>query len=145
MAASPADQVIARAFGGVVIASDTALGPTSYDETGQRFVFLSAPQDQAIYALDIEATGTEMHPSVLDRLKAHSQSEAWRLWTELEVRAKLLDIPVLALLRKGPAWRADDFAMARADTKLYQIAIGKQLSLTASRGNKRVQKYETEL
>lgn len=122
MVGSQADPVVARAFGGVVLASHTAIGATSYDSRGQRFVFRPAPGDLASYALDIETVSAEMSPGLRVVLGVTTRAAALRAWTELELRAKLTNTPVLACLKSPPTAK---ICLRRADTATHWIAIGK--------------------
>lgn len=126
-AASPAEGAhLAQAFGGVVVSCSTTPGPASHDRHGNRFVFLPAPRDSSVYALDLEALDTDMPAEVAARLQARTRTEAFHRWTELEVRAKLSGVPVLALLR-GTARTCPKVAIERADTDEYWIAVGRRL------------------
>lgn len=124
MAASPADAVVARAFGGVIVKSGSAPGPASHDGMGARFVFLAAEGDTARYAIDVEPVTAEPSPEIVARLQAPSPVEALKKWTELEVRSKLFDIPVLALLCR-PELSTASIKIERFDTCRYWIAIGR--------------------
>jgi len=122
MAGSQADPIVARAFGGVVVASTTASGAVSYDDTGTRFVFQPAPGDLASYALDIETVSAEINPDLRVALGVTTRAKALRAWTELELRAKLTNTPVLACLKSPPPAK---ICLRRADTATHWIAIGK--------------------
>lgn len=126
MVASPADRVIARAFGGVVMASDTASGAVSYDDHGVRFVFVPPAQDGAAYALDVECRSTPVPAS----LAAHfglSDTAFFESWTRLEVIAKLTEVPIFQLVKEGLAdhMAVKAIEILRADTPTHWIAIGK--------------------
>lgn len=126
MAASPADRIIARAFGGTIVQSATAPGPASHDGRGGRFVFVPAPGDGAAYALDIEPRQAAMPAEIMGALDAQDTGTAFHRWTALEVEAKLTGVPVLALLRlRAPP--PPNVAFARADTDHYWIAVGKRI------------------
>lgn len=126
MVASPADPVIARVFGGVVIASDSASGPASYDDHGRRFVFVPAPGDTARYALDVEHRDSEV-PPFLARHFAGLSRPFFEHWTELEVIAKLGGQPVLELVKEGVESKIPTLKplILRVDTPTHWIAVGK--------------------
>lgn len=128
MAASPADPVIARAFGGVVIASATAPGPASHDDSGRRFVFVPPSGDPAAeYALDIERRATPP-PHYLAKHFAAEAGAFFEIWTTLEVVAKLAEIPVFELVqvRKLKHGMLASISIERCDTDTHWIAIGKK-------------------
>lgn len=126
MVASPANPVLAQAFGGVVMASDTASGAVSYDDQGRRFVFVPGPGDTSRYALDIEPVSGQMSDAVMKNLGARSQEQGFKAWTVLEVQAKLWSVPVLALLR-APQQDGGDIELTRCDTNDYWIVVGKHI------------------
>lgn len=127
MVASPADPVIARAFGGVVIISNDALGPASYDVHGLRFVFVPAAHDTATYALDVESRDTEA-PTFLAQHFEPTNIPFFERWTRLEVIAKLLGYPVLELVKESTRLNlpAEDILIQCVDTPTHWIAVGRR-------------------
>lgn len=127
MVASPADRVVARAFGGVVITGSDASGPASYDVAGVRFVFVPAAHDKATYALDVEHRDTEV-PVFLAHHFASLDRPFFECWTRLEVVAKLLERPVLELVKATPHpdVSGDGIIIQRVDTPTHWIAIGRR-------------------
>lgn len=78
------------------------------------------------YAIDVESKRSDMPPEIAARFHAHTKAEAFLCWTELEVKAKLSNIPVLLLL-KGPENGNESVVIERADTQDYWIALGKRV------------------
>lgn len=117
---------MARAFGGVVIASETAPGPASHDDYGQRFVFVPLAQDKAAYALDVESRNTATPPH-LARIFATNGRPFFETWTTMEVVAKLTDTPILKLVKAYTFQRIlpTNIVIQRCDTSTYWIAVGK--------------------
>ena len=112
------------AFGGVVIRCSTTEGCASYDDLGQRFVFCPAPGDKSsTYAIDVERRGIGA-PEVLQQQLDAVGDDFYRRWTELEVLAKLYNVPVLALV-KDPPFR-EGVLLQRADTEKHWIVVGKR-------------------
>lgn len=136
MAGSQADPIVARAFGGVVVASTTASGAVSYDDTGTRFVFQPAAGDRARYALDLETKSAQISPEIQSALGTSSRLEALRIWTELELYAKLTNLPVLACLKSDVpcALPPQTITLQRADTTSHFIAVGRCQPLTTNEG-----------
>jgi hypothetical protein len=127
MVASQADPVIARVFGGVVITSNDALGPASYDVHGLRFVFVPAAHDTATYALDVESRDTQTPPFLAQRFES-TNMPFFELWTRLEVIAKLLGHPVLELVKEISRLSLpdEDISIQRVDTPTHWIAVGRR-------------------
>jgi len=125
MAASPSDEVVARAFGGTIVRSATLPGPASYDDLQRRFVFLPVLGDGAAYALDVERRGALIPAEIVRELGARSCSEAAHLWTECEIQAKLLSVPVLWLLRRRSTCCVS-VMIERADNLGHWIAVGRR-------------------
>ncbi|QUJ76016.1 hypothetical protein KDD17_13945 [Sulfitobacter albidus] len=132
-AALPADGIIARAFGGAVIASATAPGPASYDDYGQRFVFVPAVGDMDHYALDVECRSTPVPPQLERSLRPYFSRLGVPFfdgWTRLEVSAKLSGRPVLERVNeiKGTCLFSDDenTVILRVDTSTHWIAVGRR-------------------
>lgn len=125
MVVLPANPIIARAFGGVVIISDTALGPASYDDTGTRFVFVPAAGDLGRYAVDVESRVTAV-PPLLSRLLAQDRP-FFEAWTSYEVVAKLTDMPILSLVKSEISLHilSKEIAIIRRDTPRYWVTIGR--------------------
>lgn len=126
MAASQAEPVIARAFGGVIVQSTTAPGPASHDGLGRRFVFVPAAGDDAAYALDVESRQESMPAEIMGALGLSDEVAAFHRWTALEVEAKLTGVPVLTLLRLRPP-PPPHVTFVRADTEHYWITVGKRI------------------
>lgn len=120
MAASPAEAGSAQGgpFGGTILRDDHLPGPASHDGTGRRFVFRPAAGDGGTYALDVELRA----PAPPEALAALLGPDAMQRWGEIEVMAKLLDIPAHLVLRRvlagdGPGLiRAGGLRILRADT-----------------------------
>ena len=111
-------------FGGIVIRCTTTEGFASYDDLGQRFVFCPAPEDKSsTYAIDVERRGIGA-PEVLQQELAAVGDEFYRRWTELEVLAKLYDVPVLALVKEPPF--REGVLLQRVDTEKHWIVLGKR-------------------
>jgi hypothetical protein len=127
MVASPADPIIARVFGGVVITSNDARGPASYDVHGLRFVFVPAAHDTATYALDVESRDTEAPPFLAQHFKSNNVPFFER-WTRLEVIAKLLGYPVLELVKENtrPNLSDENISIRRVDTPTHWVAVGRR-------------------
>lgn len=127
MVASPADQVVARVFGGIVITDSNASGPASYDVHGLRFVFVPAAQDSATYAVDVESRNTEVPPFLAQHF-APSDTPFFEHWTRLEVVAKLSGRPVLELVKESECLSLldKDMSIQRVDTSTHWIAVGKK-------------------
>jgi hypothetical protein len=125
MVASPAE---AGPFGGTILCDDRLTGPASHDGTGRRFVFCPAPGDHRAYALDIELR-TAPPPEAIAGLLG---PDAMQRWGEIEVMAKLLDIPAHLVLRrvlagKGPDLiRAHQIVFCRADTDDLWRVVGRR-------------------
>lgn len=127
MAASPADTVIARVFGGVIITSSDARGPASYDVHGLRFVFVPAADDTATYALDVESRDTDAPPFLAQHFKSNNVPFFER-WTRLEVIAKLLGYSVLELVKESTRLNLidEDISIQRVDTSTHWVALGRR-------------------
>lgn len=127
MVASQADQVIARIFGGVVVSSNDAPGPASYDVHGLRFVFVPAAHDTATYALDVESRDTQTPPFLAQYFES-TNMPFFELWTRLEVIAKLLGHPVLELVKEMSRLNLPDgdISIKRVDTPTHWIAVGRR-------------------
>ncbi len=122
MAASRAEPTVACAVGGRVIVSATHPGPAAYDAEGARHVFVPAAGDARRYVLDVETRGAKVSEALRRALGAEDDDAALRLWTELEVEAKLRDVPAHLLLRSGAAGLHE---MERCDTAALRIAVGR--------------------
>lgn len=136
MVASPANRIIARVFGGVVICDDTAAGPASYDVHGLRFVFVPAVGDTATYAVDVEHRETAIPAMLEQRIGpsfAQDCASFFEGWTRLEVIAKLSGHPVLELVRAVNGKFSDlpeaGISIQRVDTSTHWIAVGQSRSL----------------
>ena len=127
MVVSPADQVVARVWGGTVITDSKASGPASYDVHGRRFVFLPAAQDSATYAIDVESRNTEVPPFLAQKFEP-SDTPFFEHWTKLEVAAKLLERPVMELVKENscPNLLHEDILMQRVDTPTHWIVVGRK-------------------
>lgn len=127
MVVSPADQVVARVWGGVVITDKNASGPASYDVHGLRFVFVPAAQDSANYAVDVESRNTEVPPFLAQHFPP-SDTPFFEQWTRLEVVAKLSKRPVLELVREISCLGLldKDILIQRVDTSTHWIAVGRK-------------------
>ena len=97
MVESPADQIVARAWGGIVTTDSEASGPASYDVHGRRFVFVPAANDSKNYAIDVESRDTEV-PLFLAQQFVLRGTPFFENWTKLEVTAKLLERPIMELV-----------------------------------------------
>jgi len=131
MAESPADRkVIARAFGGMVVQCAHTPGPASYDDLGQRFVFVPGTcAGDATFAIDVERRN-QSPPEALARELGLDNAAFFRHWTELEIIAKLCDMPILALLHQDGV-ALSGISVTRADTPEYCIALGKRVMPSA--------------
>lgn len=114
-AASPAER---GPFGGTILQDAVLSGPASHDGSGRRFVFRPARPDGHRYALDVERR--DLPPP--EQLAALLGEDAMAAWGEIEVMAKLLDIPAHLLLRRVLAGERDGLVRShriefrRADT-----------------------------
>lgn len=135
MAESQADSaIIARAFGGIVLKCAITQGPASYDDLGQRFVFVrGASIGDERFALDIERRGHA--PISLSKKLNMCGATFFQYWTELEVVAKLRDESVLALLRQKNL-PLDGICLTRVDTSDYWIAVGKWVKRSSCNSGK---------
>jgi hypothetical protein len=89
------EHVLARGFGGAVIASADGGGAASYDARGQRYVLIGAPGA----ALDVERADTVLAAELRALLEMIAPGPPLQCWTRIEVAAKLLEHPVHLLLR----------------------------------------------
>ena len=129
MAASRSDPLLGRAFGGVVLRSDHMPGPASYDADGQRYVFIAAATDAAAYALDVETVKTRPPDAVAALFERSGETRPFfHAWTELEVIAKISNMPCHVLLRDGCALaRAGrQVTVLRCDGPAHWIAVGRK-------------------
>lgn len=131
--------VLARVFGGEIIASDFAQGPASHAGDGLRLVFFG-PTSPAV-AIDVECRDAPAPVALMGWLQDLPATAALRYWTVLECLAKLSNQPVLTLLRQiGTQPEPDFFAEAgrisvagidaefvRLDTPCYWIAAARCL------------------
>lgn len=122
--------------GGRIVASAEP-GPATWLPDGTRLVLLMDAPGKV--ALDGEPKDTSVPSIIVDALPADSPDSAARIWTALEVVAKLTDWPVLALLREMPPaqlaglsgavveteWDGRRLAITRCDTDSLWIAWGR--------------------
>jgi hypothetical protein len=80
---------------------DGCTGVHSYTSDDVRWCWQGA--DPARQALDAELTTSPPPPSLASRYAG--DEDFWRVWTRLEVVAKLTDTPVLTLLGRGELGR----------------------------------------
>ena len=127
MVASPANRVVARVWGGIVITDSKASGPASYDVHGLRFVFVPAAQDSANYAIDVESRDTEVPPFLAQQF-GPSDTPFFEYWTKLEVAAKLLERPVIELVKENLCLNLlhENLSMRRVDTPTHWIVVGRK-------------------
>lgn len=132
MAASPAETpvCVARAFGGRVLHDACRPGPASHDGRGARFVFEAPEDDGTCYALDVEARDA----ACPDHLASALGPGGLERWTEIEVLAKLIDLPAHLVLRAalaGEAWCRPErlgIEIVRRDTAAHWVAVGRRVN-----------------
>lgn len=151
MAGSPADargragspiccaDVLARGFGGAVIASADGCGAASYDARGQRYILIGAPGA----ALDVERADTVLAAELAALLGKISAAPPLQSWTRIEVAAKLLEQPVHLLLRRLAASPPADLGACFAGLGL-RIASGCRAGLWISLGRRTRQQAEAK-
>jgi hypothetical protein len=129
MAASPAEPA---PFGCTIRADATLRGPASHDGTGRRFVLVPPAGTALRFALDVERRDRPA-PAALARVLG---PRAMERWGEIEVIAKLTDLPAHLVLRRvlaGGAGAAEATAalaqaqglrLARCDTAELWRVVG---------------------
>lgn len=127
-----AKQVLARGFGGAVIASADVCGAASYDASGQRYVLIGAPGA----ALDVERADTVLGAELAALLGTISAAPPLQSWTRIEVAAKLLEQPVHLLLRRLATAPPADLGAYFAGLGL-RIAAGHRAGLWISLGRRK--------
>lgn len=126
MAASPAE-ASPLPFGCRLVAGGQGPGPASHDGTGQRHLLIPPAGDGHLYALDVEARALP----VPEALRAALGPRAMARWGEIEVMAKLVDLPAHLMLRRvlageGPALiAAHGIEICRCDTPDFWRVIGR--------------------
>jgi hypothetical protein len=129
----PANRIIANVFNGCIISSGHLPGPASYDAHGNRYVFAKETYEHNVsYAIDVELRD-EPVPAYLSKLLCKQSSEdIMRFWTELEVIAKLKNIPChILLLSVVEAGQPKNVSLCsgidiiRCDSELIWVAAGR--------------------
>ncbi|MEY8120511.1 hypothetical protein AB9F26_20090 [Falsihalocynthiibacter sp. BN13B15] len=127
-AASPIkSRTIAQVFGGEIRQDATLSGPASYDGAGRRFVFHTEMSLEAV-AIDVELRS---EPASAQLTKALGE-DALARWTEIEVLAKLYDVPAHIVLTQVQSLSPQVFAqkfpaeILRCDTASHFIAVGRK-------------------
>jgi hypothetical protein len=125
MVESPAETA---PFGCQILRDNVRPGPASHDGTGIRFVLLVPEGTIGSYALDVErrdlpqseAVATALGPEYLQR------------WGEIEVMAKLLDLPAHLVMQEVQAGNGSRLRqrhgidIQRQDTGEHWIVIGRR-------------------
>lgn len=125
MAGSQADHL---PFGCRILCDSGLSGPASHDGTGLRYVLILPEAHGFTYALDVERRDLPPPAALADALGKN----AMQRWGEIEVMAKLLDIPAHLVLRRvlaggGPALIAEyKLEMARRDSDSLWCVIGRK-------------------
>lgn len=137
MAGSPADLSL-NVAGGRIIAAATP-GPATYLPCGTRLVFVPETMTGHAVAIDAEPRGEPLPDAIASALPKLSPEAALRVWTVLEVVAKLTDTPILTVLRRTPAntlirmdspkaevhWLDTTINIERYDTEDVWLALGR--------------------
>ena len=132
MVASPAD----LPFGCLIVCDAHLSGPASHDGAGQRFVLIPTEHKAYAYALDVERRDLPAPEALAQALGP----DAMKRWGEIEVIAKLLDLPAHIVLRAvlagdGPALRwGQGIEMHRTDSLTHWRVIGRR-TLYVAEGN----------
>lgn len=137
MAGSPVDLSL-KVAGGRIVAAATS-GPATYLPCGTRLVFMPDTDAGGAVAIDAEPRGDPLPDAIARALPNLSPEAAMRVWTVLEVVAKLTDTPILTVLRAIPAavlirldapkvalnWHDQTIKIERHDTADVWLALGR--------------------
>ena len=96
MVVSPADQVVARVWGELLYIVPLAR-PARRSRAA--LCLCACVKDSATYAIDVESRNTEAPPFLAQKFEP-SDTPFFEHWTKLEVAAKLLERPVMELVKK---------------------------------------------
>ncbi|WP_435257305.1 hypothetical protein ACSBLW_14450 [Thioclava sp. FR2] len=124
MAGSQADPV---PFGCRIVCDTQLSGPASHDGAGNRFVLFPPAIDGFDYALDVERRDAPL-PEFLTALIGPLGLKAWG---EIEVVAKLLNVPAHLVLRRYLAeglpaiLERESIEIARSDTITHWRVVGR--------------------
>lgn len=97
----------------------------SYTADQMRWCWLDATR--GVHAVDVELNNSP--PERLRRQFDGTDREFWRAWTALEVTGKLIDVPVLMLVRDGElnTPRARDLKLHHCETDNVTVCFGERI------------------
>lgn len=133
-------QIVSTSLGAVYRVEKIHEGVSSYDGEGNKYAFFSNSHNSfCSYALDVESNCSGIPDIFKKHLHCISEEEFYRVWTEIEVVAKLENVSSFFLFKKYLYYQSLDevipktVEIIRADCLGLWVAIGIKFNCLSSR------------